>query len=517
MNHSDAQTTAHSPGEGEGLPPGWVETTLGEVVEYGKTVKAEPADIPPDAWILELEDIEKDTSQILSRCSFQERQSKSTKNRFKVGDVLYGKLRPYLNKVIVADQDGYCTTEIIPMNGGDFLSSRYLFYWLKSPDFTAYVNAVSHGMNMPRLGTEAGQQAPFVLSPLPEQIRIADKLDALTARIEAGRERLERVPGLLRAFRQSVLSMAASEDGVEFCPLQDVIAEPLRNGRSVRDGKDGRVLRLTCLKAEGVDWREAKSGDWTGLDFQKFTVREGDFLISRGNGSLELVGRGALAGVPPEATAFPDTIIRLRPDVSIFLPAYLNLIWQTKSVRQQLQAAAKTTAGIFKVSQGDLEKIIISLPPLPEQAEIVRRVEALFALANRVEERYAGALAAYERLTPALLQKAFRGELVPQDPNDEPASVLLERIQAARAAEPKRGRGAGRPRKAAATAPAEDDVPAPATGKRRGRPRKAEIPSVNSEAEAVALLQARARARAEREGGEARTRQTGLWVEGEKS
>jgi type I restriction enzyme S subunit len=77
--------------------------------------KAEPTEIPADAWILELEDIEKDTSKLLQSLTFAQRQSKSTKNRFSAGDVLYGKLRPYLNKVLIADRDGYCTTEILPL------------------------------------------------------------------------------------------------------------------------------------------------------------------------------------------------------------------------------------------------------------------------------------------------------------------------------------------------------------------------------------------------------------------
>ena len=96
-------------------PSSWEQCQLGDVVDYGTTQKAEPEEIPSDAWVLELEDIEKDTSKVLQRVTFAHRQSKSTKNRFAIGDVLYGKLRPYLNKVIRADQDGYCTTEIVPL------------------------------------------------------------------------------------------------------------------------------------------------------------------------------------------------------------------------------------------------------------------------------------------------------------------------------------------------------------------------------------------------------------------
>lgn len=192
------------------LPTSWLKTTLGEVVNYGKTDKAEPGEIENDAWVPELEDIEKDTSQLLQRLTFAHRQSKSTKNRFHAGDVLYGKLRPYLNKVLVADQDGYCTTEIIPLKGNEAINARFLFYWLKHPKFLDYVNTVSHGINMPRLGTEAGLQAPLILAPLNEQKRIAARLDALLQRVDACRAHLERVPLLLKRFRQAVLAAATS-------------------------------------------------------------------------------------------------------------------------------------------------------------------------------------------------------------------------------------------------------------------------------------------------------------------
>ena len=113
------------------LPLGWLQVQLGDVVLYGKTHKCGHSDVTDDTWVLELEDIEKESSRIISRKTAKERPFKSTKNRFEKGDVLYGKLRPYLSKVVVADSDGVCTTEIIPLDAEPFALNRFLFYWLK--------------------------------------------------------------------------------------------------------------------------------------------------------------------------------------------------------------------------------------------------------------------------------------------------------------------------------------------------------------------------------------------------
>jgi type I restriction enzyme S subunit len=88
------------------------------------------------------------TSCGLQRILVADRPFKSTKNSFSKGDVLYGKLRPYLNKIIIADTDGVCTTEIIPINGEPLINNKFMFYWLKSESFLSYVNAVSYGVNM---------------------------------------------------------------------------------------------------------------------------------------------------------------------------------------------------------------------------------------------------------------------------------------------------------------------------------------------------------------------------------
>lgn len=322
---------------------------------------------------------------------------------------------------------------------------RYLAYALRSQQQEILQSCTKEGTTVASVSTELFEALPLPFAPLNEQKRIADKLDALLAQVDTCRERLDRVPGILKRFRQSVLAAATSgrltEDWNGAFPrgcLKDIVAEPLRNGKSVRDGDGIRVLRLSALKVGGVELAVSKPGDWTGIKTDRFLVRSGDFLVARGNGTLDLVGRGGLVGIPQEPVAFPDTMIRIRAEPTRVLPEFLRLVWDTEGVRDQIEGTARTSAGIWKISQPDIERIMFPLPPVHVQKEIVRRVEILFAYADELEARVASARAQVERLTPALLAKAFRGELVPQDPNDESAEVLLERLRAENAGQEKK-------------------------------------------------------------------------------
>ena len=145
------------------------------------------------------------------------------------------------------------------------------------------------------------------------------------------------------------------------------------------------------------------------------------------------VGRGGLVVACMHDIAYPDTMIRVRPAPDRLIPAYLQLIWRSRPIREQIEGVARTTAGIWKVSQTDLERIRVPTPTVDQQEAIVRRVRPLLDLADRLERRAVAAIHLVDRTEPALLAKAFRGELVPQDPNDEPADALLARIKAQRA------------------------------------------------------------------------------------
>lgn len=172
------------------IPENWVWCRLGEITDYGSSPKAEPSDLKKDTWVLDLEDIEKTSSNLLCKIRFNERNSLSTKSRFKAGDVLYSKLRPYLDKVIVADEDGVCTTEILPLKCYADFNPYYFKYSLKRVDFLKYVNSVTKGMKMPRLGTKEGQLALIPLPPLSEQNRIVAEIEKQLAKTKQLKEHI---------------------------------------------------------------------------------------------------------------------------------------------------------------------------------------------------------------------------------------------------------------------------------------------------------------------------------------
>lgn len=456
------------------MPSNWAWSTIGAVTDYiqrGKSPKyADQSSLP----VINQKCIRWNELQLqhLKYVHPDQIDAWDELRHIRPGDILWNSTgtgtvgRAYLVKDADCTPPKVVDSHVTIVRAATALNPRYLFNWIKSPAVQSKIEEMCDGTtNQIELSRSAIAATAIPVAPEGEQTRIADQLDKLLARIQSCNDRLDAIPALLKRFRQAVLSaaisgelhadqsspeeVACSDEGFPMVSLSSVMSEPLRNGKSVRDGNGLPVLRLTSLKTGGIDLSETKRGDWSGIpDTNRFLIQNGDYLVSRGNGSKELVGRGGLVYGCKEDIAFPDTMIRIRPDAARVHPSYLNYAWSSQLVRLQIEQAAKTTAGIWKVSQPDLESVRLPLPTLEEQKEIVRRVETLFKLADSIEARYKAAQTQAQRLSPLLLTKAFRGELVPQDPNDEPASALLERITVERekaAAQPRaRKSSAGR-------------------------------------------------------------------------
>ena len=174
----------------EELPDGWSVCCLGELCDYGNCTNIDTADIADSAWILDLEDIEKDSGIVLQKVRQGERNAGSTKHRFHKGQVLYSKLRPYLNKVVLADEDGYCTSEILPLEFDRNILPQYARYFLMSPTFLRYANKCSYGVKMPRLGTTDGKKAIIPVPPVKEQKRIVLAIELAFAKLASISEHL---------------------------------------------------------------------------------------------------------------------------------------------------------------------------------------------------------------------------------------------------------------------------------------------------------------------------------------
>ena len=173
------------------LPNNWCWTTLGNISNYGKCMHVEAKDIPNDSWVLELEDLEKDTAKLLQRVTYGERDIKGGRSVFRKGDVLFSKLRTYLNKVLVAPEDGYCSTEIVPISLCDSLSSHYINHVLRSKYFVEYTTSCGYGVKMPRLSTTDACKGLIPLPPKTEQLRIVSKIEELFAVLDSIKESLE--------------------------------------------------------------------------------------------------------------------------------------------------------------------------------------------------------------------------------------------------------------------------------------------------------------------------------------
>jgi len=161
------------------LPDGWCVARLEEVAEYGDTSNVDVTTITSSSWVLELEDIEKDTASILEKKKKSDREINGVRHSFRKGQILYSKLRTYLNKVLIATEDGFCSTEIVPITASKALLSEYLLIVLRSPYFLEYTASCGYGVKMPRLGTNDAKKAIIPIPPHAEQVRIVKKVSDL--------------------------------------------------------------------------------------------------------------------------------------------------------------------------------------------------------------------------------------------------------------------------------------------------------------------------------------------------
>ena len=244
----------------------------------------------------------------------------------------------------------------------------------------------------------------FPVPPLDVQreiVRVLDTFTVLEADLEAELEARRRQ---YAHYRDSLLTFL--EGGVRWATLGELLREPLANGRSVPDGSGYPVLRLTALHGPVVDTSQHKLGAWDQEAGSRFRIEAGDLLIVRGNGSKDLIARACMVETSEEV-AFPDTMIRVRPNLEQVSQRYLFHIWESRATRSRIERIAKRTAGVWKVSQDDIARVELPVPSVEEQARIVSILDRFDALVNDLSSGLPAELAArrkqYEHYRDRLL------------------------------------------------------------------------------------------------------------------
>ena len=408
------------------LPQGWVETTIGAVT-------TSPAQRQPNVdetfVYIDISSIDRDTKRIENPQQLMGKDAPSRARKVvAAGDVLVSMTRPNLNAValVPGELDGQIAStgfDVLRPNGVD---PRWLFYNVRSADFVAAMTDLVQGALYPAVKSSDVRSYRIHLPPLTEQQRIADKLDALLARVDACRARLGRVPALLKRFRQAMLAAAVAgrltedwrEENPEIESWKTIrlgeIAIEVKNGFGLKPNESPPgtpILRISSVRPFRIDYEDIRYvSEQTTVT--PYLLRKNDLLFTRYNGSIQFVGVCALVkDLPMEPFAHPDKLIRVRLNPDIAAPGYVEIAANAPSTRDVIERLAKTSAGQTGISGSDLKSLPIPLPSLAEQHEIVRRVETLFAYADRLEARLAAAQARVTQLTPGLLAKAFRGEL----------------------------------------------------------------------------------------------------------
>ena len=190
----------------EHLPKGWIKTKIGTILEPTKK-KFEPQNSNNRIFI-GLEHVESNTGKILGKGNSM--NTKSTKTVFHSGDILYGKLRPYLNKVCIPNFDGVCSTDILVFPQNENFSNKYVSYFLSSPEIVRFATRNSTGMHHPRIKFELISKCNIPLPPINEQKRIVSKIQSIFAQIDTKQQKLEKLASQIRSVSDSFAELKSS-------------------------------------------------------------------------------------------------------------------------------------------------------------------------------------------------------------------------------------------------------------------------------------------------------------------
>lgn len=357
---------------------GWSRKALSEVCKIDKS-QGNHKGLP----YVGMEDVESHTGRFLGTLDPQ--PVKSSTFKFNDGHVLYGRLRPYLNKVLVPDFSGHCSTEIFPLKPNPELDKSFVFYWLTMGNTVEQINRTCTGARMPRANMNEVMTFQIPLPSLPEQKRIVAILDEAFSGIDAAIANTEKNRANARELFESYLNVLSFEK------------QPLGSLVEIKTGKlnanaaveGGEYPFFTCS-------REVYEIDSYAFDCEAILLSgnnaSGDFNVKHYNGKFNAYQR--------------TYVITIRDSNKL---RYRYLYYQMIKSLKELKSSSVGVGTKF-LKLGMIENLPIALPPIEEQQAILENLDELFSESERLQTIYRQKLKALSELKQSILNKAFAGE-----------------------------------------------------------------------------------------------------------
>lgn len=464
------------------LPQGWAQASLGDLADFtnGKAFKKEE-------WLEAGKPIIRIQNLTNSSAHFNYADnSHEEKYLVRSGDLLVS-WSASLGVYYWAGDDAWLNQHIFRVDQLRGCNKKFLKYALEISIDDFYAKA--HGMGMVHITKGNFENHLIPLPPISEQTRIAAKLDELLAQVETLKARIDGIPARLKRFRQSVLACAVSGKLTEGWRALNPSVSPIlpdelkkawadayqSNGKKYKDadllpGSLGYPLPNSWVEAkvgeifdvyvgatpsranlefwgEEIPWVSSSEVAFCRIKATKESITEAGYnsasttIHPAGTVMLAMIGQGKTRGQPAILdinACHNQNTAALRVNSAYCISEYLYYYLYERYEETRRVGSGNNQQALNKKA---VQSLPFPLPPRAEQIEIVRRIEQLFAFADQLEAGIKAAQVRIDLLTQSILAKAFRGDLVPQDPNDEPASVLLDRIKAQRASAPKAKRG----------------------------------------------------------------------------
>lgn len=386
--------------------------------QLGKIAPASSEPMPREdreTWNLSLEDIESSTGKIINRKYCMPSELLSAKCAFNESHVLYSKLRPYLNKVVLPDSPGVGTSELIPLKPDPGKIDReFLAYYLRSPIFLEFSKSNTRGANLPRIAMDELWKHQIAFPSIQEQRRIVKMIKGIFTNIDEIQSLRTESLKEAEAVFPSILSHIFDSISNSF-PFEsiDSITSETRYGTSrqcTTGGSGIPVLRIPNVADGTVNTNDLKYCDLTLREIKTLILQNGDILIVRTNGSPDLVGRCAVFEIDDSDFAFASYLIRIRVDSKKVRSQYLVYFLESTRGRDAIAKIRKTSAGQFNINSANIRAIRLPLPSLSKQDEFIEQMNEQKAIVSQIKHTLEEA-SQIDNLSRSILNKAFTGQL----------------------------------------------------------------------------------------------------------